>query len=301
MNRYLPNLRLLRPTQCRPLVSFFPARTAFSSPPAFFRPRVTASLFSTQTNENIIARPYSFSSDEYQSRSEKLFERMHKEGVDVLILSDLENMYYMTNLRRLGTRDCFRALLLVGANKEILLITKQDEKDEGRANCEIASFSSNDNQLEYFIKTLKERTEGLQIKRIGMEFQSSRCSVNLYRKVVQEFKNSEIVDLSTAVLDQRLIKSDAELEVMRKTVPIVEEGVRTGINSTQIGVGEDQITATIDYTVLRTGGEAGSSPFVSAGGDFSLAHSIRPKKKISSGDLVLLDVSGCHENVKHFI
>jgi Xaa-Pro dipeptidase len=94
-------------------------------------------------------------------------------------------------------------------------------------------------------------------KTVGLEFYSYRPNPADSRELSALFqaKDTTVVDGSDAVAGARLLKSPAELEVIREAARIGDIGLRAGIQNLEAGVTELDIYGEIVYAMAKAGGE----------------------------------------------
>jgi Xaa-Pro aminopeptidase len=97
------------------------------------------------------------------------------------------------------------------------------------------------------------------------------------------------------VAGARLLKSEAELAVVREAARIGDIGIQAGIDSVRAGVTELDVYAEIVHAMAKAGGEnpAITLPVVS-GKKSACFHALASRKKIEHGDIVNIDVCGVY-------
>ncbi|XP_055681237.1 xaa-Pro aminopeptidase 3 [Lutzomyia longipalpis] len=107
-------------------------------------------------------------------------------------------------------------------------------------------------------------------------------------------KKKEPLEALTAFAHkQRLIKSPAEVELMRKTCQIASEAINRTISESKSGDSEHQVFARVDYHCrMRNADFLAYPPVVASGNNATTIHYIENSQIIESGRLVLMD-AGC--------
>jgi Xaa-Pro aminopeptidase len=102
----------------------------------------------------------------------------------------------------------------------------------------------------------------------------------------------EIRDLSPLLVEMRLLKSPAEIAVMRVTGQLTALAVNEAIKATRPGVFEYQLGAVAEY-VYRLNGSRGASyrPIIASGENVWFLHYFRNTSALKDGDWVLMDVA----------
>ncbi len=132
---------------------------------------------------------------------------------------------------------------------------------------------------------------------VGLELYSYRPNPADSARLAELFrgKGAEVVDGSDAVAGARLLKSAAELEVVREAARIGDIGLRAGLDSIRAGMTELDVYAEIIYAMAKAGGEnpAITLPVVS-GKKSACFHALASRKIIEPGDIVNIDVCGVY-------
>lgn len=111
--------------------------------------------------------------------------------------------------------------------------------------------------------------------------------VNKLKERVPQF---EIRDLSPILDSMRLIKSQKEIEVIRKATQIAGLGIIEAMKSTSPGVYEYQLDAAAKYVFYMQGARGDAYPAIIGGGTNAyMGHYFHKTDKLVSGDLVLMD------------
>jgi Xaa-Pro aminopeptidase len=107
---------------------------------------------------------------------------------------------------------------------------------------------------------------------------------------------TEIVDASVLIHEMRRVKSETELEHMRKAAAITEEGHRLAMGFARPGVHEYEVEAVLGRVFRERGAERHAyRPIVGSGANATILHYIRNDRQIQPGDLLLID-AGCEYN-----
>ena len=115
---------------------------------------------------------------------------------------------------------------------------------------------------------------------------------HMSRKNHQEVPGA-IVSLSRLLHEQRLVKSEAEIDLLREAARITGEAHRAAMKATKPGMYEYEIEALIDYTFRSMGGTGpGYTSIVGSGANACILHYISNRDQLAEGDLVLVD-AGC--------
>jgi len=110
------------------------------------------------------------------------------------------------------------------------------------------------------------------------------------RLVKERFPQFEVRDLSPALDSMRVIKSAAEIALIRKATQLAGLGIMEAMRSTTPGVYEYQLDAAAKYVFHVDGARGdGYASIVGGGTNAFLGHYFRKSDALRNGDLVLMD------------
>lgn len=119
-----------------------------------------------------------------------------------------------------------------------------------------------------------------------------------FKSLLQDrFPEFEIKDLSPLLDEMRLIKSPAEIEVIRKATQISGMAIMEAMRSTEPGVYEYQLDAAAKYIFYQHGAQGDGYPSIIGGGTNAfMGHYFRKTDVLKNGDLVLMDYAPDYHN-----
>ncbi|MGD8526250.1 MAG: aminopeptidase P family N-terminal domain-containing protein, partial [Thioalkalispiraceae bacterium] len=202
---------------------------------------------------------------EYQRRIEELRQRMEKRLLDAVIISDPENLMYLTDYQTTGYS--FFQALVVPLESEPFMITRKLEESNviARTWVEITRpYPDTGDAIQMLVSALIEF--GLSGKAIGYERNSYFFPAYHQDFFHTTFTKSDIIDCFGIVEQGRLRKSAVELEVMQKAAIATKAGMQAGIDICQPGITENEIGAAISQGMFSAGGEIPAvMPYVTSG------------------------------------
>lgn len=100
----------------------------------------------------------------------------------------------------------------------------------------------------------------------------------------------ELVDLSHLLNEQRLIKSNAEVNIMRRAAKLAAKGHIRAMQFCKPNLTEHQVQAELEYEFRRGGSVYEAYPSIVAGGENAcILHYIDNNASLNDGDLLLID------------
>ena len=104
---------------------------------------------------------------------------------------------------------------------------------------------------------------------------------------------SEVVSLKGLLHEQRLIKSDVEIELMRRAADISSAGHERAMRACRAGMTEADLEAELVYEFMRSGARFPAyTSIVGSGANGCILHYVENESALVDGELVLID-AGC--------
>jgi Xaa-Pro aminopeptidase len=114
--------------------------------------------------------------------------------------------------------------------------------------------------------------------------------LELLTRVAEICPGASLHDLSPIVQRLRLVKSEAEIRVLRRAGQLAAMAVMEAMRATRAGMYEYQLGAVADYVFLNNGARgAGYRPIIAAGENIWMMHYWRNNTRLQDGELVLMD------------
>jgi Xaa-Pro aminopeptidase len=130
---------------------------------------------------------------------------------------------------------------------------------------------------------------GVLPKRIGVE--KDFMLLRDYEKLLEAFPHAEFVHITPLIDHLRAIKSDEEIQKIRKSAEIADKAMAAAIQAVQPGVTEIEVAAEAEYVMRKLGSEKPAfSTFVASGSRTLLAHPIASRRRIERGEPVVIDL-----------
>ncbi len=235
-----------------------------------------------------------FPVEEYQRRLGELRQRMEKRLLDAVIITDPENLMYLTDYQTTGY-SYFQALV-VPIDDEPFMVTRMMEESNVHARTWVDKtrpYSDTGDAIQMLIEALREF--GLSDKVLGYERNSYFFPAYHQDYFKTAFKDGRLMDCFGIVEEGRKCKSAAELEVMRIAARAARAGMEAGIEVCQAGVTENEIGGAISAAMFRAGGDFPAvMPYVTSGPRTMIGHATWEGRTVQPGEHVFLEVGGCY-------
>jgi Xaa-Pro dipeptidase len=231
---------------------------------------------------------------EYQRRIGELRQRMSQRLLDAVIITDPENLMYLTDYQTTGYS--FFQALVVPIDDEPFMITRMMEESNvvARTWVELTRpYSDTGDAVQMLIESLREF--GLSKKVLGYERNSYFLPAYHQDQIHTTFMDGRLMDCFGIVEQGRATKSEVEIEVMRKSAVAAKAGIMAGLDTVQPGVTENEIGAAISEAMFKAGGEPPSvMPYVTSGPRTMIGHATWEGRTVQPGEHVFLEVGGCY-------
>jgi len=235
-----------------------------------------------------------FPFEEYVRRLEGLRARMQERLLDAVIISDPENLMYMTDYQTTGYS--FFQALVVPLEGDCFMVTRKMEESNVYARTWVNKtrpYADNGDAIQSLIEALREF--GLAKASIGYERNSYFLPAYQQDRVHTGLTEGRLIDCFGIVEEGRIQKSPPEIEVMRKAAVATEAGMKAGIEACAPGVTENEIGAAISEAMFRAGGEPPAvMPYVTSGPRSMIGHATWEGRTVQPGEHVFLEVGGCY-------
>lgn len=235
-----------------------------------------------------------FPFSEYQRRLAELRGRMAERLLDAVIISDAENIMYLTDYQTTGYS--FFQALVVPLEGEPWMVTRKLEESNviARTWLELSRpYPDTGDAIQMLVSSLVEF--GLAGQTIGYERNSYYFTAYHQDYFHTSFTKSRLMDCFGIVEESRIRKSAVELEVMQKAAVATKAAMKAGIEAVQAGVTENEIGAAACQAMFAAGGEIPAvMPYVTSGPRTMIGHASWEGRTVKPGEHVFLEMAGCY-------
>jgi len=234
---------------------------------------------------------------------------MEEKGIDLLVVSQPANMNYLTGYD--GWSFYVHQCVLVSLHQEepIWIGRGMDA-----AGARLTSFLSHENIREYaddYVQSLVKhpmhyvadvvREKGWDRSTIGVEMDQFYFTHRAYVELEKSLPNASFRDGNALVNWVRVIKSEAEIEFMKRAGLIAERVMQTAIDTIDVGVRECDAAAEIVKTQYAgteeyAGDYPAIVPLMMAGEATTTPHLTWTEKQYAKDEAVLLELTGAYRH-----
>jgi len=234
-----------------------------------------------------------FPREEYARRQALAREGLAAAGLDTLVVTGPENIFYLTGQQTPGYYT-FQALILPADGDPVFLI-RQLEYFNFIANTFISDavvYQDGEDPIGLLVKLIESR--GLASRRIAIDKRGWFLPIAVYEAL--QARLGTIGDGAGVIETFRAIKSPLEVEKLEKAAAYVDAGMRAGLATIRVGATENDLVAAMMGSAIAAGSEyLGMEPLVSVGPRTGVPHGTWRRRAIAAGDPAFLEMAACHD------
>jgi Xaa-Pro aminopeptidase len=213
------------------------------------------------------------------SRADRVAARLGEKGIDLLLVSNLINVRYLTGFT--GSN----ATAIVGPDTRRFLT---DFRYVERAKVEVSGFDL-EQAPQDFTGALRE---GWPEGELRVGFEDQHVSVRQHTRLREVLPDRvELVDAGGLIEAERAVKEPGELDAIRAAAAIVDEVYEWLAQAGLVGRTEREVALALEHEMRRLGAQDSSFPSIVASGEQgALPHAEPRDVEIAPGVLVTLDI-----------
>ncbi|WP_245331303.1 M24 family metallopeptidase [Mesorhizobium sophorae] len=255
-----------------------------------------------------------FSVPEFQARLAEVKQEMAKRGIDVLLLSEPPNQNYLTGYNSDSYYTPQMVIVALDRKEPIWVGRLMD-----RISAVMTTYLGDDNIRAYpeshvhspvlsaydiMADIVKEI--GGEKARIGVEMGGYYYSARAHADLVRALPLAEFVDADLLVGWIRLVKSPAELAIMRQAGQIADAAMQRVNDMVEVGVRECDIAAAVYQQQISGTVEFGGSypcypPNLCIGERSVAPHAVWTDEPVQNSTVINLELSGCRHRYHVFL
>jgi Xaa-Pro dipeptidase len=234
----------------------------------------------------------SMSPDEFVRRYDLIQDGMAAMDLDALLIRGPENITYFSGYESPGyyRYHC----IVVPRQGEPVFVVRDFEwinTPEFAWSSKLAKVYDWENGPDVTVSVLCQLGLG-EARRIGVEKCNFYYTVAEHETLCRGLPRTEFVDGTEILWNARMIKSEEEIAMMRRSAALVDTAMLAGYEASRPGASGDEINAIVNQTLLENGGEyMGLPPFVLAGERSCLPHQTGGANRLRSDDVMYFEIS----------
>ena len=233
-----------------------------------------------------------FRREEYERRYDAVLSNMRDAGVDALLVRSPENITYLSGYETPGYYG-YHCLVLAAGQQPVLVGRKLEIETNAPEFSwleHLAPAEDHEVPAEITARTIEKL--GLAHHRLGVEKNGWFFTVEEYEALQRLLPRARIVDASNTVEAARLVKSEAEVEMIRSAVAIADKACLAGIEATRAGTTEDEIAGELHRTWCAEGAEYTGLPnFIVSGRRSGACHATWRGRRLEDSDHCIFEIA----------
>ena len=240
-----------------------------------------------------------FSAEEFKNRKDKVIKLLKQEKLDAILMFRQESMYWLTGYDTFGY--VFFQTLVLDQKGNIVLLTRAPDLRQ-------AQNTSNINDIRIWVdKNESNPTEDLKIildelnlkgKKIGVEYEAYGLTGRNALRLNKSLENyCSIEDTSELVTKLRVIKSNEEINYVKKAANLADLALNEVWKHAKAGVSESKILAEMNKVIFEGGGDYPANEFIIGSGKNALLCRYQAEKQIlNSRDQLTIEWAGTYRH-----
>jgi len=234
-----------------------------------------------------------FSADEYRERLEKVIRRMSEAGLDALILTRAQNIYWVAGYRAAVMNWTLPILALVISRKgDMRFMTRVIESATAETQLAPRPRTYKDHEKPYDMLAELVRECGGETGAVGVE--EAFMTVLQLKLMKEALPGVTFKDASWLVENIRITLSEQEVAYFRKAAEITNIGFSRGLDLIRAGVYPYEIIGEMQNAMYQAGQSDVEVPkmWIWSGPEGGLMHDTAVDRRINRGDIATIEVWG---------
>ena len=240
-----------------------------------------------------------FSVEEFKNRKDKVIKLLKEEKLDAILMFKQESMYWLTGYDTFGY--VFFQTLVLDKKGNIILLTRAPDLRQ-------AQNTSNINDIRIWVdRDASDPSEDLKIildelnlkgKNIGVEYEAYGLTGRNALRLNKSLENyCSIEDTSELVTKLRVIKSNEEINYVKKAANLADKALNEVWKHAKAGVSESKILAEMNKVIFEGGGDYPANEFIIGSGKNALLCRYQAEKQIlNSRDQLTIEWAGTYRH-----
>jgi Xaa-Pro dipeptidase len=231
-----------------------------------------------------------FSAVEYERRLTAIRAAMSHAGLDALVTFSPANVTYACGHFTTNLWD-FQCLVIPIDQRPFMVLWyfELGRFYVSSVGSDVEAYGTGEDPLQCLLDTLRGRN--LYSRRIGIDEGSASISPAVFAKVKDALANG--VPCQGIIEEVRLIKSPAEIDILRRAARLSAIGVRAAITAGRAGVTDFAVAGACNAAMFTAGSHTMAiDPFICGGWRSGTPHSNATGHVFQRGDSMLIEVGG---------
>ncbi|MCJ7422718.1 Xaa-Pro peptidase family protein [Candidatus Bathyarchaeota archaeon] len=212
--------------------------------------------------------------------------------IDGLLVFNAANQIYLTGVSGETARATLACVMISKKGENIIYVYNvnyEQAKAEGKGfRVELVK------RREDLVAQISAKAKSLNMKNLVADF----LSVETHRLLMKGLHGQARLEMQSNLLwEMRKVKSEKELEFMRKAGDLTSIGMKAAYETIRPGVKEIEVAAEIEYAMRKRGGWGTAfETSVASAARSAFPHGGCTARKIAKGDLVVVDIGAIYDH-----
>lgn len=241
--------------------------------------------------------PIHFDPAEFGARRAATIKQLKAQALDGILMFKQESMYYLTGYDTFGF--CFFQCLYLAADGRYFLLTRAPDLRQAQHTSDIEDIKIwVDGEGVNPVNDLKHALieYGGAGKRLGCEYDAYGLSAAYGKKLDKGLREvCELVDASALVSALRVVKSEAEIQYVKRAAQLADDAMDAAKQTVRGGVFEGEILAAMQGAVFKGGGDYPANEFIIGSGAAALlCRYFSGRETVGEQDQLTLEYAGAY-------
>jgi len=210
-----------------------------------------------------------------------VLDLLKKRQLDAILFSSPKQIIYLTSYG--GISQTERDAFILATEKKCYIFTNQLVSAEIKEKIKGATILEH-TRSKPFAKNLADVIKNEKIEKVG--FESNNLTVTEYLTLTENISSRFIsVDLSTI----RVIKSESEIEQIKKACDIAKKAYNLTCEKIKPGITEKEVASIFEIYILKLGASLSFPTIVAFGKNAATPHHHSDETKLKTNDIILMD------------
>jgi len=238
-----------------------------------------------------------FTVDEYAQRQARACAALAAAGLDALLCFKQESMYWLTGFDTFGF--CFFQCLVLRADGGMTLLTRAPDLRQAQLTStlgDIRVWVDRDGAEPALELRVLLAELGLAGRRLGVEWDTHGLTAANGQKLSAALDGFAALDDASRLLARlRLVKSPAELAVVRRAGELADAALEAAVAHARAGTDEGVILARMHDAIFEAGGDYPGNPFIIGSGPQALlCRYYSGRRRLDPVDQLTLEFAGAY-------
>jgi Xaa-Pro dipeptidase len=233
-----------------------------------------------------------FTAADLQGRLDNVRSSMEKLGAGLLIVTDQDDIFYLTGARELG--GFMFCALLVPPSGPVTFVGRQVDALAFSQHTGIDSpffYGDHQNPQDALFPALESYDYG-GTEAVGLQLGSATFPVSIYRGLTGRWPGVRIEDATRVVWDFRKIKSAVEIGYMKEAATINRVALDRALGAMTAAATDSFVAAELFAGMLAAGSDPMTYFIVTSGPESAVAHATYDNRRLEKDDHVHFEFSG---------